>query len=82
MTDREIISVQIIDFFDVSIDKNSEDVSQEDVINDSTINFDNARDEKIIESNDEKDDEMIDREDVKDETTDLSFFACRVRICS
>ena len=73
VTDRETISAQDIDFFDVSIDKNSDAISKKiKVTDDSTTNFDDV-----------KDDEMIDRDDetekVKDETTDCStnfdFFA-------
>ena len=44
--DRETISIQNIDFFDVSIDKNSEKISKKNVISDSIINFDDAT-EKI-----------------------------------
>ena len=85
-TDRETIFVQDIDFFDVAIDENSETISKKnsekiEVIDDSTTNFDDVKD-------DEKDDEIIDRNDVKDfdsktnEITNFDFFACRMRICS
>ena len=48
MTDRETISVQNIDFFDVSIDKKSDEISEK-IINDSITNFDDAKNEKIID---------------------------------
>ena len=72
--DLEAISAQDIDFFDVAIDKNSDENSEKDVVSDSTINFDVtffersrtvfgveiARDKDF---GDEKDDEIIDRDD-------------------
>ena len=73
-TDRETISVQNIDFLDVAIDKDSDAISKKNsekikIIDDSTTNFDNVKNEKII-----------DRKNVKDETidcdeTDFDFFA-------
>ena len=51
-TDRETISVQNIEFRDVAIDEKSENVSKkifEKVTNDSTIDFDDENDEKIID---------------------------------
>ena len=65
---RETISAQDIDFFDVAIDNDSEKVSKENsekvskksfekVTSDSTTNFDDARNDEMIDS-DEKIDEM------------------------
>ena len=59
-TNRETISVQNIDFFDVAIDKNSENVSKKNAffersrtISNANIeknkNFDDVNDEKIID---------------------------------
>ena len=50
--DRETISVQNIDFLDVSIDKNSDEIFEK-TINNSITDFDDAK-------NDEKNDEIID----------------------
>ena len=50
--DRETISVQEIDFFDVAIDENSDAISKEDfeeIVSDLIINFDDVEDEKIID---------------------------------
>ena len=47
--DRETISAQEIDFFDVAIDENSDAISKEDVANDMTINFDDEKDDEIID---------------------------------
>ena len=73
-TDRETISVQNIDFFDVSIDEKKN--SEKDVVSDSITNFDEIENDEI---NDETDDFEI---CAKNETTDFDFFAYRVRICS
>ena len=51
MTDRETIFAQNIDFFDVAIDKNSENVSKE-IASEATTDFDDVNDEKIIDRND------------------------------
>ena len=76
VTDRETISVQNIDFFDVSIDKNSDENIER--INDTLFErsrttfdasierdkiFDDVENEKIIDRDDEKDDEIIDSND-------------------
>ena len=72
-TDREIISVQNIDFLDVAIDKNSDENSEE-IADDSTTDFDDtfsersrtisdvkvARDKNF---DDEKDEKITDRDD-------------------
>ena len=59
MIDRETISVQNIDFFDVSIDeKSDENSSNIEVADDSTTNFDDVKDDKIIDRNDEKDENI------------------------
>ena len=58
--DRETISVQNIDFFDISIDKKFEKISEK-IINKSIIIFDDAK-------NDEKNKKIIDR---KDETNEI-----------
>ncbi|KAG7006195.1 hypothetical protein G7Y79_00015g037850 [Physcia stellaris] len=63
--DRETISVQNIDFFDISIDeKNDTFFERSRTISDANIeknkNFDDVEDEKIIDRDDEKDDEIID----------------------
>ena len=62
--DRETISVQNIDFLDVAIDKNSEDVSEE-VASETTTDFDDVNDEKIIDR-----DDVEDFDSKADETTD------------
>ena len=74
-TDREIIFVQNIDFFDVAIDKNF-DKNSEKVVDDSTTNFDDVKNDETKK--------------IKDKTTNstdcrancFDFFACRLRICS
>ena len=69
--ERDVIFVQNIDFFDVSIDEKFDEISKKNVINDSIINFDDTFSERSrtisdinIEKNknfdDEKDDEIID----------------------
>ena len=60
--DRETISVQNIDFFDVAIDEIDDMLSERSrTISDASIernkNFDDVEDEKIIDRDDEKDDE-------------------------
>ena len=77
-TDRETISVQNIDFLDVAVDEKSDEVSKENVANDSTIDFDDtlsersrtisdveiARDKSFDdEKDDEEDEKMTDRDD-------------------
>ena len=70
----ETISAQNIDFFDVAIDKNSDESSERNVASDSIINFDatffersrTVSDVEIARNkdfDDEKDDEIIDRDD-------------------
>ena len=51
-TDRETISVQNIDFFDIAIDEKFENVSKKKfkkVINDATINFDDEKNDTFFE---------------------------------
>ena len=60
MIERDVIFVQNIDFFDVSIDKNSENVSKKffeniKITDDATTNFDDVTNEKIIDRKNEKD---------------------------
>ena len=64
-TNRETISVQNIDFFDVAIDKISEKV-----INDSIINFDDVK-------NDNENETIIDRNDKTNEINDIDFEICK-----
>ena len=52
-TDRETIFAQDIDFFNVAIDKDSDAISKKNVTNDMIINFDETKDEKMIDRNDE-----------------------------
>ncbi|KAG6989858.1 hypothetical protein G7Y79_00062g093360 [Physcia stellaris] len=52
--ERDAISVQDIDFLDVAIDENSEAISKEnfeeiEVVDDSTTNFDDVKDDKMID---------------------------------
>ena len=48
--DRETISVQNIDFFDISIDKNFNTISKKiKVTNNSITNFDDVKDDEIID---------------------------------
>ena len=50
MIDREMISVQNIDFFDVSIDKNSDTFSKKiKIIDDVVINFDDVKSDEMID---------------------------------
>ena len=72
MTERDVISVQNIDFRDVAIDKNFEKISKKNVISDSIINFDNAKNDEIKKIN----------FDFEICTEIFDFFACRMRICS
>ena len=48
MIERDVIFVQNIDFRDVAIDKNF-DENFEKIVDDSITNFDDAKDEKIID---------------------------------
>ena len=80
--DFETISVQNIDFLDVAIDKNSDENSEE-VIDDSTIDFDDTffersrtisdanieRDKSFDEKNEKITDSDDETEEVKNETT-------------
>ena len=74
-TDRETISVQNIDFFDVAIDEIDDMLSERSrTISDANIeknkNFDDDENEKITDRDDEKDDET---EKIKDETIDFEI---------
>ena len=51
-TDRETIFAQNIDFLDVAIDKNS-DKNSEEVIDDSTTNFDDVKNDETEKVRDE-----------------------------
>ena len=53
--DRETICAQNIDFFDVAIDENSEEISKEDVTSVKITDFDEKKNEKIIDSESEAD---------------------------
>ena len=85
--DRETISAQNIDFLDVAIDENSEEISKEDVTSDMTTNFDDVRDDErdeidIEDEADAIDSEICNEDEAIDCWADFDFFACRVRICS
>ena len=72
---RETISVQNIDFFDVAIDEINDTLSENsrthfDVEIERDKSFDDVNDEKIIDRNDETDDSEICAEN---ETIDFDF---------
>ena len=81
-TDRETIFVQNIDFRDVAIDDESEKISEK-ITSDAITDFDDTKNDEIIDRNDETD-------EIKNEITNstncwtnyFDFFACRLRICS
>ena len=67
-TDRETISAQDIDFFDIAIDEKSDEISKRNVTNDSTIDFDDTFSERsrtISDVNIEKDKNFDDVNDEK-----------------
>ena len=75
MIERDVISVQNIDFRDVAIDEiNDMFFERSRTISDTNIekdmNFDDDKDEKIIDRNDKKDDET---KKIKNETIDFEI---------
>ena len=86
-TNLDAISVQNIDFFDVAIDEIIDEIENAffeclRTIFDAKIernkSFDDAKNDEIIDWNDETESENI----VDFCKTNFDFFACRVRICS
>ena len=75
MIDRETISVQNIDFFDVSIDKKIEKIFEKiKVTDDSTTNFDDVKNDKKdeIDRNDEKNDKTEKVNDFDSKTNEIT----------
>ena len=60
MIERDVISVQNIDFFDVAIDENFEKISQKDVLFERSRTISDANIEKDINFDEMRNDEMID----------------------
>ena len=69
--DRETISVQNIDFFNIAIDKKFDEISKKNVFFKRSRTIFDANIEKNKNFDDVKNDEIIDRNDVKNETTNL-----------
>ena len=71
-TDRETISAQNIDFFDVAIDEKSDENIEkiDDTFSERSRTISDVNIEKNESFDDDEDEKMIDRDDEKDESID------------